>query len=160
MRMLPTTMVVMLAAAAATCADGGKPSPEDEANRSRLHRPEDTAPPEQIIIPRPYTDYRAKGSMLAKARHQPKRVDVDELRRRRLDMYKGQRTSRTLPGASQSGVPHVAQTPVGVVVEDRVSTAAVAFWSFIAACVLCAAWLITRVVLSRRTAETPPAERA
>jgi len=146
MRRLRTPVVV--AAALMTCAlllaDEEKPPEGEEFHPERLHRPQDTAPPEQVVVPRPPSAYRPKGSLLATAHHQPKRVDTDELRHRKLNLYAGHIVTRSLPAPGDPVFPlSVARAP-DVETTRRPNLALIIYWLFIAAATAVTVWLLAR----------------
>ena len=146
--MRPVTIPVVVAAALAACAallaDEEKKPDEEKFHAERLHRPQDTAPPKQIIVPRPPSDYRPKGSLLATAHHQPRRVDTAELHRRKLNLYAGHIVTHSLPG------PGRPVSPVAVTRTPRVETregpnfAVITYWSFIAVAAFVTLWLLAK----------------
>jgi len=148
-RVLPALLLLMLLSAA-LAGDAARVAPADMANRHRLKRPEDIAPPEQIVVPRGASEYRPEGSLLSTAEHRPQQVDLDELHRRKLKLYAGRRVSESLPRADGAQNHAEAQTTSVDVRTEGGTAAAFVFWSFISLCVLLAAWLTTRTLLACR----------
>jgi|GEM_PF-5819256 hypothetical protein len=143
---------IILAAAgcllACTVLAAEEQSPADErlVPPAVLHRPQDVAPKEQIIVPRDPMECRPKGGLLAGAQHQPRRVDMDELRKRQLGFFAGRMTTESLPLA---GVPVSPPPPPELPdVTSGTNFAEIAYWSFIAACSFIAAWLLARMVMN------------
>jgi len=151
-RVLVAAAAVLTACAAVHAAPKTEP-PDGEFHPERLHRPQDCAPPEQIIVPRPPLEARPKGSLISTAQHQPRRVDTHELLRRKYDLYAGRQVTHSLPGAGGPVSPAAVETPAGLTPPQGLTLADVAFWSFVAVCALTALWLLAKVVRRRRRPE-------
>ena len=147
-RILTTVSVVLVACAMLRAAPKPEP-PKEEFHPELLHRPQDVAPPEQIIVPRPALEARPEGSLIRTAQHQPRRIDTDELLRRKYDLYAGRKVTRSLPGAGGLVSPADVREPAALQTRQGFTLAAVAYWSFIAVCVLAALWLLAKVLRSR-----------
>jgi hypothetical protein len=129
------------------CAFGER---EPEVREDLIHRPEDVAPREQVIVPRHYTEYRARGGLLRQAAHKPSQVDTAELRRRKLKMYDGGQLTVGIgetPQAPEQAAPVEAMPARD---DGGFSWAAFVFWGFIGLCFSGALLLITRVIADRR----------
>ena len=135
--------------------DGKKRDDENELRRELIHRPQDVAPPEQVIVARPYTDYRVEGGLLRQAAHQPRRVDLDELARRKRGLYAGKTYTNRLPALGEADGVIAQQAPI--VIRDgreRGSLAVIAYWTVMMACGVAAAWLLMKSVLTRLPARS------
>lgn len=134
----------------ALCAEGGAADSADNTPPAHLNRPQDYAPAEMVIVPRPPEEYLPKGSLLSGASREKRLVDVDELRRRKLAMYEGETQTSALPASSGAPTP---SSPKALPATSSAGTeyGAMAFWAFIGACALAAAGLLLHVALEWRT---------
>jgi len=148
--------VAWLVACAVLAADQQAASGEEDVPPGLLHRPQDVAPPELIVVPRDPSEYRPKGGLLSAAQHQPRRVDADELLRRKYDLYDGRVVSQSLsgPGGPVSSLP--ARQPTGPDAGGNRNLADIGYWSFVAVCALVASWLLTKVILYVRRRQATP----
>ena len=149
-------LVMMTAAASPRLFGEEAAQASGEAVRTGvIHRPQDVAPPELVIVPRPPEEYLPKGSLLATGARGPRQVDLDELRRRKLDMYAGKASTDSLPLAAGAVCP-VASLPVPQPVRPpQRDLAALLYWSVVAGCLLGAAWLFLRVFLNLHRQKAP-----
>jgi hypothetical protein len=157
--MILAAAAMMLALAARARADDAADEPSgDDVPPGVIHRPQDVAPPELIIVPRPPSEYLAPGSLLSTARHEPRQVDTDELLRRKYDLYAGGMVTHSLPGPGGTGSPIV---PGGAAEPEsrRLNPAAVTWWTFIAACMGLASWLLAKTIIHNRRLKPAPARR-
>jgi hypothetical protein len=141
-------MAAVLATAAASFAADNAPA-EETVRPELVHRPQDQAPAELIIVPRPPEEYLPEGSLLAAGAREKRQVDLDELRRRKIEMYAGRLETRTLPSASDApsaGRPLALELPPA----PQANFGVVVFWSLVAACVAASLWLFLRVALALR----------
>lgn len=156
MRRLKTFIAAATAlAVCAALAAGEKKKPADEDFHPELiHRPQDLAPPEQFIVPRPPVETRPKGSLLRKAHHQPRRIDTSELLRRKYALYAGEIVSHSLPTPGGPVSPLPPRQAAEFQPKNDRNFAAVAFWAVIAACATAALWFLLKVLRNRRRTET------
>ena len=125
-------------------AEEDAPPSDGVIRPGQIHRPQDVAPPELVIVPRCACDYRPPGTLLATALHQAVRVDADELLRRKYDCYDGKLVNSSLP----TDAGPVLFVPAGALTENRSTDdrnlAVITWWIFITGCVVTTAWLLTR----------------
>jgi hypothetical protein len=143
-------LVVSALACPALCAeDGGGPG-EAVVAPGTLHRPQDVAPQELVIVPRPPEEYLPKGSLLAAGARGPRQVDLDDLRRRMLDMYAGKPATDSLAPVDGAAVAPAPAPPPGRPRDEERGLAALVYWSLIAGCAVSALWLLLKVYLNFR----------
>jgi hypothetical protein len=115
----------------------------------KLKRPQDFAPPELVVVPRPAEEYLPKKSLLAQGVGGRRPVNAAELHRRQLAMYSGVRQTNSVPGiAGDATGPVVA--PVTSLPPAEFNWGAAAFWGSVGLMVLVALALLTRTLLSFR----------
>ena len=127
-------------------------APEEErVVPGTLHRPQDQAPAELVIVPRPPEEYLPPGSLLSTGVRAKRPVDLEELHRRKLSMYAGRPETRSLPSTSDApaGPPPLvlADAPLA----PGTNFGALVFWSLVSCCVVVTLWLLLRVLLALRT---------
>ena len=109
LRHLLAALVLLALAGSGLGQDDG----EVEIRPSQIKKGRDFAPREQIVSVRNPGDYRRSEGILAQAGHAPVLVEVDSLRRRRLDMYAGTTYTESLTGrmptAPRTVLPVVSQ---------------------------------------------------
>lgn len=140
-------VVVMMSGALAAAPDGK--SFEGIVRQGLLHRPQDVAPSEQVIVPRPPEEARPKGSLLATAQHPPRRIDTEELLRRKHGFYEGHVICRSLPGAVGPVSPVAGGRPTDLAVGQGAELGTVVYWLLLAATALGALWLLIKVFLNK-----------
>ena len=82
-----------------------------EINASDIKKPGDFAPREQRVSVRNAQDYRSPEGILAKAAHEPVKVDANVLHKRILAMYDGTSFSEGLTGRVVGNVSALNQLP-------------------------------------------------
>ncbi len=148
-----TVFAAAVFAGAAVVADQKDTSVKEEFHPELIHRPQDVAPPEHIIVPRPAVEARPKGTLLRTAQHRPRHIDTDELLRRKYDLYAGRIVTHSLPGAAGPVSRMAVQEPAKLHTTDGLNFAAIAYWSFISACTVTGLWLLAKVLCNRRRPE-------
>ncbi len=147
---LPMVAAVCLLCAP-VCADNSLPD-DLRTHKGKIHRPQDTAPDEQIIIPRPAVECRPEGSLLSKAYHNPAKVDTDELHRRKKQFYAGSKINQSLTrpeGYTLMAAPR-RNTAAPREMDSHLGYAEATFWALVAACALATAWLLAKSFISWR----------
>jgi hypothetical protein len=142
---LSGVLMLVFVSAALPADDGG--AKKDDAASGVIHRPQDVAPPDLVIVPRPASDYRPEGSLLSQAAHQPRMVDLDELARRKQAQYAGETFTGELPVPGCAAVASVPPTPMPPQDVEERGMASVFYWSVTGAMVLAAFWLTLKACL-------------
>lgn len=145
---LPAVTAAMLALCGVLGADEPGESPRNVVPPDRLHRPQDVAPPELVIVPRPPSEYRPEGSLLRTAHHRPRRVDIEELHRRKLDMYAGHVIPHPLPSPSGTVSSVARAKPEALKPGQERNLAGTAWWCLVAGCAVAAFWLFGKVFIN------------
>jgi hypothetical protein len=138
-------------AAAAVC--GSLAAAPDDGERAgvlpagKLHLPQDTAPPEQVIVPRPTVEARPKGSLLAQAEAPARQIDVDELYRRKRLLYGGGGFSDSLPGTGPEAP--LARRRQGALTRVSSRWGQLTFWLLVSVAGLTTCVLLIKTAMSR-----------
>ena len=149
-RMIGATLALVAASACPALFAEDAAAPEEQyVPPGRVNRPQDFAPPDLVIVPRPPEEYLPQGSLLAAGAREKRQVDLDELRRRKIAMYAGRLETRTLP--SDSDGPS-AERPLAIDLPPAppANLGVVVFWSVVAACIAVSLWLFLRIALAFR----------
>ena len=148
---MPRTGWIVMIVLCGTCAVLWADPDEDVKLRlDRIHRPQDTAPSRQTVVPRPHTDYRVEGGLLHDAAHRPRRVDVDELASRKRGLYDGKVYTDDLASAGEAN-PATAPPSVAVAEDQgtRTPLGTMVYWCVVALCAFATAWFLAKTVLAR-----------
>lgn len=100
-------------AAVAGGLHAGRGGNKVEIRPSEIKKGSDFAPHQQRVSERDSADYRRPTGILAQARHAPVRIDLNSLRRRRLDMYANRIFTDALAGHALG----VSPVPIPIVDE-------------------------------------------